>query len=154
MTALYLAPLTDRTALDALYRDPYIARIGHDHRPASPIHHPDAYYFGAHIGGDLVGAFLVIDSGYIECDMHVLLTRRALPHSRALGRMCLDLIFSNPAIQRVTGYVIEGLEAAKNYGLKIGFKVEGFRRDACMQGGRLLGVHVLGITRNDWKEMT
>lgn len=151
MPLLELQPLTDQGALRALYRDPYISRIGHDHRPAAPIEHPDVHYLGARVNGELVGAFLVIESGFIETDLHALLTRRALPHSRALGRLCLDYAFANPAIQRVTAYVIEGLTAARNYCLKLGFKTEGMRRCACQQNGRLLGVHILGMTRNEWE---
>jgi RimJ/RimL family protein N-acetyltransferase len=94
---------------------------------------------------------MVIESGFIEVDVHALLTRRALPQSRALGRLCLAHIFANPAIERVTAYVIEGLTAARNYCLKLGFQAEGLRRNACRQNGRLLGVHVLGITRNEWE---
>lgn len=149
---LELHPLDDAGTLEALYRAPYIARIGHDHRPAAPLIHPAAHYLGAHVDGNLVGAFLVIESGYIENDVHALLTRRALPHSRELGRMCLHHVFTNPAIERATAYVIEGLTAARNYCLKLGFKTEGFRRDACMQNGVLLGIHTLGMTRNDWEK--
>jgi hypothetical protein len=151
MLLLELHPLTDQGALAALYRDPYIARVGHDHRPAAPIIHPHARYLGAYIAGKLAGAFLVIESGFIELDLHALLMRHALPYSRALGRMCLDHAFSNPVIERVTAYVIEGLTAARNYCLKLGFKTEGMRRNACRQDGRLLGVHILGMTRNEWE---
>jgi hypothetical protein len=62
--------------------------------------------------------------------------------------------FANPAIERVTAYVIEGLTAARNYCLKLGFQFEGIRRNACRQNGRLLGVHILGMTRNDWEKST
>lgn len=149
---LALRPLSDQIALRDLYSDPYIARIGHDHRPASPIEHPSVRYLGAYVDGRLLGAFMVVKSGFIELDLHALLTRKALPYCRQLGKLCLDAAFSNPIIQRVTAYVTEGMTAAKNYCLKLGFMEEGFRRDACMKNGELLGVHVLGMTRRDWKE--
>ena len=148
---LELQPLADQGALASLYRDPYISRIGHDDRPAAPIEHPHVRYLGARVDGELVGAFLIIESGFIEVDVHALLTRRALPHSRALGRLCLAHAFAAPDIERVTAYVIEGLTAARNYCLKLGFQSEGFRRNACRQSGRLLGVHILGMTRNEWE---
>jgi hypothetical protein len=148
---LELLPLDDPDALARLYADPYIARIGHDHRPAAPISHPQARYLGAYRDRQLVGAFLVIDSGFIECDLHALLTRDALPASRAFGRLCLAQVFANPAIQRATAYIIDGLTAARNYCLKLGFKPEGYRRDACIKHGALVGVQVLGITRHDWE---
>jgi len=148
---LSLKPLSDPAALSQLYADPYIARIGHDHRPAAPIIHPQAKYLGAYVADKLVGAFLIIESGFIEYDLHALLTRRALPHCRALGLMCVAHVFADAAIQRVTAYIIEGLKTARNYCLKLGFRDEGFRRNACVKDGRLLGVHVLGLTRQDWK---
>jgi len=152
MSALSLQPLTDQASLFALYSDPYIARVGHDHRPAAPIIHPAASYLGAYVDGVLVGAFLIIESGFIELDLHALLRRSALPYSRALGYLCIARAFANSAIQRVTAYVIEGLTSALNYCTKLGFMVEGFRRDACVQGGKLKGVHVLGLTRQDWEK--
>lgn len=152
MPVLLLRPLTDKDTLQAIYRDPYIARVGHDHRPAAPIDHPNASYMGAYADGRLVGAFLVIKSSSIELDLHALLTKRAIRHSRTLGRLCLDYAFSNPMIERVTAYVIDGLTAARNYCIKLGFKDEGFRRNACMQGGRLLGIHMLGMTRKEWSQ--
>lgn len=149
---LELHPLSDQGALAPLFLDPYIARVGHDDRPAAPIEHPDVRYFGARVDGELVGAFMFIESGFIEVDVHALLTRRALPHSRELGRLCLAEAFRDPRIERVTAYVIEGLTAARNYCLKLGFQFEGIRRNACRQNGRLLSVDILGMTRKDWKE--
>jgi RimJ/RimL family protein N-acetyltransferase len=52
---------------------------------------------------------------------------------------------------RVTVYIIEGLEAAKNFALKLGFKNEGCRRCACVQGGIVKDVYVLGMTRQEWR---
>lgn len=151
MPTIELKPLADQRALSSLYADPYIARVGHDHRAAAPIDHPSASYLGAYVDGALVGAFLVIESGYIELDLHALLKRNALPYSRRLGRLCLALAFARSDIQRVTAYVIEDLRSAFNYCMKLGFKNEGMRRDACVKGGKFYGVHVLGMTRNDWE---
>jgi len=58
--------------------------------------------------------------------------------------------FAHQHIQRVTAYVVEGLESAANFCLKIGFKNEGTRRDACMKNNKLVGVRILGMTRKDW----
>lgn len=149
---LELHPLSDQGALAPLFLDPYIARVGHDDRPAAPIAHPHVRYLGAYVDGDLVGAFMVVESGYVEADVHALLARRALPHSRDLGRMCLAHVFADPTIERATAYVIEGLTAARNYCVKLGFQFEGSRRNACRQNGQLRSVDILGMTRKDWKE--
>jgi hypothetical protein len=149
---LALSALDSRShELAAIYADPWVAKVGHDHRPAAPITHPAVRYLGAYVGGSLVGAFAVIESGFIELDLHALLTKRALPYCRELGRLCLAHAFGDTAIQRVTAYITEGLESARNYCLKLGFKVEGFRRCAVQKSGRLLGVHVLGLSRQDWE---
>lgn len=151
MPTIELKPLADMAVLASLYADPYIARVGHDQRPAAPIDHPAARYVGAYVDGVLVGAFLVIESGFIELDLHALLTRAALPYSRRMGRLCLALAFASSEIQRVTAYVIEDLRSAANYCRKLGFVFEGTRRDACIKEGKLLGVHIFGMTRKDWE---
>jgi len=148
---LSLSPLTDESTLRRVYADPYIARVGHDHRPAAPVIHPECHYLGAYRNDELMGAFLIVESGWIEWDVHALLHRKAIRWARDFGTMCLARIFENPMVWRVTAQVIEGLESAKNYCIKLGFKLEGFRRQALMVGGKLRGVHMLGITRHDWE---
>ena len=134
-----------------VYSDPYITKIGHDYRPASHIAHPAVTYLSAWIGGTFSGAFMAVRFSPIEIELHALLKRSALKHSRALGHACLEWAFSQP-ILRVTAYIIEGLESAKNYCLKLGMTLEGFRRDACIQSGQIKGVYILGMTRTDWSK--
>jgi hypothetical protein len=133
-----------------VYSDPYITKVGHDHRPAAPIKHPAVTYLSAWVGDIFAGAFMAIRFSPIEIELHALLKKTSLKHSRALGLACLEWAFNQP-IQRVTAYIIEGLESAKNYCLKLGFKQEGVRRSACVQGGIIKNVYVLGITRQDWR---
>ena len=136
--------------IDELYSDTYIAKVGYDERAAGTVRHPFAKYLGAYLNGSLVGAFLIIESGFIELDLHALLTKRALPWCRDFGRMCLDYAFSIPYIQRVTANVLEGLESAANYCLKLGFEIEGFRPCVGHRSGQLIGMHMLGMTREKW----
>jgi len=132
-----------------VYSDPYITKVGHDHRPAAPIQHPNVTYLSAWIGGSFVGAFIVIKQSAIELELHALLKKSALKESRTLGLACLAWAFAQP-ILRVTAYIIEGLETAKNYCIKLGFKVEGCRRCACIQNGKVKDVYMLGMTRQEW----
>jgi hypothetical protein len=132
-----------------VYSDPYITKIGHDHRPASPIQHPNATYLSAWVDGKFSGAFLVIKQSAVELELHALLKKSALKESRNLGMACLAWAFAQP-ILRVTAYIIEGLEMAKNYCIKLGFKIEGCRRSACVQNGIVKDVYVLGMTRQEW----
>lgn len=141
--------ITEQHLMD-VYSDPYITKVGHDHRPAEPIQHPSATYLSAWVGDKFVGAFLVIKQSAVELELHALLKKTALKQSRHLGVACLAWAFAQP-ILRVTAYIIEGLEAAKNYCLKLGFKMEGRMRCACVQSGLLKDVYILGMTRNDWE---
>jgi hypothetical protein len=151
VVSLALESVKDLATLNNLFRDPYISRIGHDHRPLAPINHPHVKYLSAKLNGEQVGAFMVIESGFIELDLHAMLSKRALPHSREFGQLCLVWAFAHKHIHRVTAYIIDGMQSAKNYCMKLGFKNEGTRRDACMKNGQLVGVHILGMTRQDWR---
>lgn len=134
--------------LRALCEDPYIAKVGHDHRPLKPIDHPAAVYLSAWVGDSFAGAFLAI-RGKVDFELHALLQRWAMPWSRELGRLCLVWAFSHP-INRVTALVIDGLDTARNYCLKLGFKCEGVKRGACMQNGVAKDVHMLGMLRSEF----
>lgn len=152
MPLLEVRPMLDLERLAALCLDPYVSRVGHDDRPVAPIDHPSVKYYGAYVDGELAGAFMLIESGYIEVDVHALLLRSAVLYSRELGTLFLDIVFREPTLERVTAYIIDGLNAARNYCFKLGFKYEGTRRRACKQNGKILDVNILGMTRNDWKE--
>lgn len=135
--------------LQEVYSDPYIARVGHDHRSAAPIIHPNVTYLSAFVGGKFVGAFMAIKQSAVELELHSLLKKTAVLHCRELGYQFLRWAFAKP-ILRVTAYIIEGLEAARNYCLKLGFKDEGRRRHACVQKGVVKDVYILGLLREEW----
>lgn len=141
--------VSERLLLD-LYSDPYITRVGHDHRPAAPISHPLVTYLSASVNGEFVGAFMAIQQTAVEIDLHALLKKSAVLHSRKIGKEVIRWAFESRPILRITAYVIEGLESAKNYCLKLGMTMEGFRRDACVQHGKIKGVYILGMTRAEW----
>jgi hypothetical protein len=140
--------ITEQHLLE-VYSDPYITKVGHDHRPSAPIQHPNATYLSAWVDGKFSGAFIAIKQSSVELELHALLKKSALKQSRDLGLACLAWAFAQP-ILRVTAYIIEGLDTAKNYCIKLGFKVEGCRRSACVQNGVIKDVYVLGMTRQEW----
>ena len=145
--------LTERITaehLAELYSDKYIQNVEHDDRPAYPVFHPLAQYLSAWSNNEFAGAFLVITQSKYELELHALLKKEFLSKSRELGKECIDWAFSNPEVLRVTAYVIEGLEMAKNYCLKIGFKLEGTRRKACKVNGEIKDVYVMGLIRDEW----
>jgi RimJ/RimL family protein N-acetyltransferase len=137
--------------LSDVYSDPYITKVGHDHRASAPINHPNATYLSAWVGDTFAGAFMAIKFSALEIEWHSFLKKTSLPYSRALGKSFLDWAFTANPIARVTAYIIQGLETAKNYGLKLGMKYEGCRRNACLQNGVLKDIYILGITREEWR---
>ncbi len=132
-----------------IYSDPYIKQISHDHREANIIVHPNVTYLAAKVNNEIVGAFLAIKLNPTDIELHSLLTKKAIKHSRELGKLCIDWAFSFKDVQRVTANVMQGLEKAKNYCLKLGFIYEGTKRNACLKDGKLIDLHILGITRQD-----
>lgn len=135
-----------------VYSDPYVTKVGHDLRPSAPVRHPSVTYLSAWVDGKFAGAFMAIRFSAIELELHSYLKQSSIRWSRELGRIFLGWAFAQP-ILRVTAYVIEGLESAKNYCLKLGFKEEGRRRDACLKDGQPRDVHILGMTRQDWSKV-
>ena len=147
---IYVSETISAQQLNDVYSDPYILKVGHDNRPAAIINHPNVSYLSAWVGNQFAGAFMVIRFSAVEFELHALLKKSAILHSRQLGKACLKWAFDNHSILRVTAYVIDGLDAAKNYCLKLGFKNEGCRRNACIQNNIVKDVHILGMTRIDW----
>jgi hypothetical protein len=135
--------------LEMLYSDPYIAKVGHDHRPAGFIDHPRAQYYSAYVDGEFAGAFLAIRVSAIELDVHSLLKREFVRQSRELGKMFFRECFSDREIQRITAKVIDGFQCALNYCLKLGFTYEGAMRGAIYQSGVPKSVHILGMLRGE-----
>jgi hypothetical protein len=136
--------------LTRVYSDPYITRVSPDDRAIAPVFHPLATYLSAFVDGKFVGAFLSIRYTEHEIESHALLTKAALKYSRQLGEMFLSWAFMQ-GVMRVTAHIYEYLGSAKNYCLKLGFKVEGFRRCAVVKNGKAVGVYMLGITRQEWR---
>lgn len=135
--------------LAALYADPYIRRVAHDHRAAEPIVHPRVQYLSAWVGGAFAGAFIAVRVSPVEIEAHSLLKRSALKESRALGKLFLRWAFAHASVLRVTAYVMGGCEKARNYVLKLGFRLEGVRRHACVRNGVPTDVYILGFLRGD-----
>jgi len=148
--ATAVRPITDRAKIDAILRDPWIAaKIAVDGQNAGYIDHPNLSYFGAYVDGDLVGVFMRVRFTATETEVHAALLKRALPHSRELGRLFIDEIFNDPRILRITAHIIGSLGSAINYCRKLGFSIEGERRSACVKNGEVLSVVTLGLLRSE-----
>lgn len=137
--------------LAEVYADPYIARIRHDSSKPGPVLHPLATYYSATVNGAFAGVFLVIRYSLREIEIHALLLKKAVKWSRELGELVIDEAFSHPEVLRITAHILADLVSAKNYCLKLGFKMEGVRRAACVKNGKITDVHMLGLLRNEWR---
>jgi hypothetical protein len=137
--------------LHDVYSDAYIiSKVGHDNRPSAPISHPLVTYLTATVDGAFAGAFMAIQKNACDLEMHALLKRDAVLHSRELGRAAIHWGFEHHDVLRISAPVIEGLESARNYCLRLGMTQEGFMRDVCTQDGIIKGIYLLAITRRDW----
>lgn len=138
--------------LMALYNDPFVARIQDDGMKFEPIDHPLVTYLSAFAGNEFVGAYIIVRFSDTEYEAHSLLMKKATRYSRKLGELLIEWAFSDIQVMRITGYIREGIQTAVNHCLRMGFKYEGFRRDALLVNGELKGIHVLGLTRREWSE--
>lgn len=134
-----------------VYSDVFIARIAHDHRPHYPVFSPEATYVSAWVEGVFSGAFLAIKASDIELDVHVLLMRSAVKHSRELGEEFLRWCFAKPGVLRLTGYIPDWIPTARNHCEKMGFTYEGTRRSALVRNGQPRGMWTMGLLRDEWE---
>lgn len=136
-------------AIRAILRDEWIAsRLTHDDGGIDYCDHPDVEWLGAYVNGRMVGVFLLIRDG-VEMDLHAAILKRYRAHARTLGRLCLNHVFTDPGILRATAWVSEALPDARNYVQRLGFTLEGFRRDCLAIGGKPYGAYLFGMLRSE-----
>jgi len=135
------------------YTDPLMSRVSDDGQQMYPVFHELAQYLSAWVDDVFVGAYLVIRYSRFEYEAHSLLTTKATLHARKLGALLLEWVFGHDEVLRVTGYIRDGLTSAINHCLRMGFVREGFRRNAVLCNGVPTGIHILGITREDWGKL-
>jgi len=62
----------------------------------------------------------------------------------------IDFIFDDLDMQKLNCEVIEGNDSVVKLHKKFLFKEEGFRDSNIIKGGKRIGVHFLGLTKEDW----
>lgn len=149
--SMRLIPGISRDNLKLLYADPLIQRIGTDARPAAPLVHPLLRYISVLDGEEFMGAYIMIDFSPHERELHMLLHRKATGISRQASRAALDLAFEDPGVSRVTAWVLATIPTAVNHCRRLGFSIEGIKREAVVIGGCLTDIVLLGITRVEWE---
>lgn len=68
----------------------------------------------------------------------------------ALEYSLLDFVFESLGIEKLNCEVIEGNDAVVKVHQKFLFREEGFRRSNTLKNGVRIGVHFLGLTREEW----
>lgn len=149
---LTVQPLADVAAIESVMSDPWVAsRLRHDARAPGYIEHDALTYHGAYWESGLCGVFMEVRLSPWETEVHAALLKDATGLSHAFGYEFLTALWQNPLLRRITAPVVDTLPSARNYCLNLGFRLEGYRRDAVMIGGALHGIYQLGLTRDDWR---
>lgn len=141
----------DMESLAFIYEQPEIQKVGYDDNPAYPVFGENCTYLGCFVHDELVGAYLMVEYSDYEFEVHSLILDRGMYFSRRFCELMFEWVFRHKRILRLTGCVMEDLKTMRNHALKMGFKKEGFRRDALLINGEPKGLHVMGITRKDWE---
>ena len=153
MAELVLSKGITKENLDLIYSDRYIIdAISFGDSMPIPIVHDLVDYLSVFSDGEFIGAIILIHFSDYETEVHSLLLKSARIHSREICHMLQDYCFTELPILRVTAYVMEKLNSAKNNLLKCGFTYEGFRRCAYIKNGMPEGMHILGVTVDEWRK--
>jgi hypothetical protein len=142
-----------RVHMDAIYADPYILSVGHDHFPEVALYHETVQYYSAWIDGVFAGAFMTIKQSQFEVDVHAQLFKSSARQSRALGKELLELLYCDQDLNRVTAKIIDGRRSVINYCKKMGFVYEGRLREWCYCDTVATDLHILSMIRKDWSEL-
>lgn len=70
----------------------------------------------------------------------------------ALELAFIDFVFDRLGMEKLNCEVIEGNEPVLKLHAKFGFVDEGFRRSNIEKDGKRIGVHLLGLTKDEWRE--
>jgi len=68
----------------------------------------------------------------------------------ALEYSFIDFIFNTLGMEKLNCEVIEGNDAVVKLHKKFLFQEEGFRRSSILKNGVRMGIHFLGLTKEDW----
>lgn len=108
--------------------------------------HPAIHYLLCSIDGEKAGFFIAVESSKIDWEMHACLMKWATPNSRKLAQMAIDWVWARGPI-RITVPVVA--RSTVNFCKRLGFEIEGVRRNGAMIGGTLHDVTFLGLLKWD-----
>lgn len=103
--------------------------------------------------GKIIGATTLSDfTCGVDAVMHIFID--PINHgkwiNRELLRVTFDLPFNVLKLPRVSGYHVLGLtDAAAKFQKKLGFQIEGVKRNACLHDGKLFDLVLVGMIREE-----
>lgn len=140
--------------LSDVYSNDYIIKnIMQDGREFKPIEHPLVTYYSALVDNCFVGCFMHIQFTKYEVELHSLLTKSALAESRELGKLMINKTFEDENVLRITANILGDLKKSINYCKKLGFELEGIKKDCVFKNGIITNIHILGLTREKWSKL-
>lgn len=132
-----------------LYSDESMRKLSHDHFELRHICHPMVKYYSVFSYGEFMGAYMVIESSPIDFEAHMMLLPKIGVYQRKATRMMADILFEKT--DRITTVIIDGMETAKNHVKKIGFKLEGIKRESFQVNGVKKDGYIYGLLKTDLK---
>lgn len=136
--------------LTTLYSDPYIMKAFKiDNKTPEPILHPLVTYYTAFKDKEFMGAFIHIQQSQYDAELHIMLLKKAITHSREFGRMMIEESFKDKDVLRITAPAYGDLHTAMNYAIKLGFNLEGIKKDVALRDGKTINEYIYGITRGE-----
>jgi len=134
--------------IEMVYGHPSMRKIKHDHAELGYIDHPMIDYYSCFLNDEFVGCYIVAKIFPIDYEVHMLLLPTAVKRHRELGLKMATILFEET--DRISTIVIGGMNSAKNYIKKLGFKLEGIKRDAFEQNGIKKDAYFYGLLKKDF----
>ena len=145
--ALSIEETYDEELINSFYADKFIYNgVKRDGVQTGFREHPAIHYLLCSIDGKKAGFFIAVESSEIDWEMHACLMKWATPHSRTLAQMAIDWVWERGPI-RITVPVVS--RSTVNFCKRLGFEIEGVRRNGAMIDGMLRDVTFLGLLKWD-----
>lgn len=145
--ALSIEETYDEELINSFYADKFIYNgVKRDGVQTGFRSNPAIHYLLCSIDGKKAGFFIAVESSEIDWEMHACLMKWATPHSRSLAQMAINWVWAHDPI-RITVPVVA--RSTVNFCKRLGFEIEGVRRNGAIIDGTLHDVTFLGLLKWD-----
>jgi len=113
---------------------------------------PDGVYLGIFHDDNIIGFWALDSETSSTIGIHCNVIEKYREHSMLVGSYFADYIFSTyPHVHKLNAKIATAYKDVYAFTKKFGFKDEGVDRKSFMKEGELLDRHILGLTREDYK---